>query len=270
MPQITSRVRGFLSRSRFYKTFQYLKIRYFLYFALFFFFVFLAANLKAEVVYQVDVASRYIWRGFDLNPNKKPVIQPSIDLAFGQSGFSLNLWSSISFVSKDLNEFDLTLTYANDLSKDVSLTAGFIHYAWYLTENFKFENDTSHEVFLSIESPTVFLHPSLSIYYDFTVGDGIYLLLEIGQSFPIFKKFGADLSVSLGYNGGQWLTEGSDPGFSDLNFGLTIPYQSGPFQISAFVNYSIVLLDVIGEENHLWFGMSFSYRGKPKTLRSGG
>lgn len=246
-----------------------MKKRHF-FFALVLSFILFTPNLKAEVVYQVDVASRYIWRGFDLNPHKKPVIQPSIDLAFGQSGFSLNLWSSISFVRKDLNEFDLTLSYATDLSKDVSLTAGFIHYAWYLTENFKFEDNTSHEFFLTIESPTVFLHPSLSIYYDFTVGDGIYLLLEIGQSFPIFKKFGADLSVSLGYNGGQWLTEGSDPGFSDLNFGLTIPYQSGPFQISAFVNYSIVLLDVIGEENHLWFGMSFSYRGKPKTLRSGG
>lgn len=270
MSQITSRARCFLSRSRFYKTFQYLKKRYFLYFALFLFFVFFTANLKAEVIYQVDAASRYIWRGFDLNPQKKHVIQPLIDFAFGQSGFSLNLWSSISFVSKDLNEFDLTLSYATDLSKDVSFTAGFIHYAWYFTENFKFEDNTSHEFFLTIESPTVFLHPSLSIYYDFTVGDGIYLLLEICQSFPIFRKFGADLSASLGYNGGQWLAEESDPGFSDLNFGLTIPFQNGPFQISAFANYTIVLLDVIGEENHFWFGMSFSYRGKPKTLRSGG
>lgn len=263
MSQITSRARDFLSRSRFYKTFQYLKKRHFRYFALFFFFVFLAANLKAEVIYQVDAASRYIWRGFDANPHKKPVIQPSIDFAFGQSGFSLNFWSSISFVSKDLNEFDLTLSYSTDLSKDVSLAAGLIHYAWYLAENFKFENDTSHEVFLSIESPTVFLHPSLSIFYDFTAGDGIYLLLEIGHSFPLFEKLGADLSASLGYNGGQWLAEESDPGFSDLNFGLTLPFQTGPFQISAFANYTIVLLDAIGEENHFWFGISLSCTRTP-------
>ncbi len=238
-----------------------MKKRHFLYIALF---VFFAANLKAEVVHQVDVASRYIWRGFDLNPHKKPVIQPSIDFAFGQSGFSLNLWSSISFVSKDLNEFDLTLSYTTDLSKDVSLAAGLIHYAWYLAENFKFEDDTSHEVFLSIESLTVFLHPSLSIYYDFTAGDGIYFLLEIGHSFPLFEKLGADLSASLGYNGGQWLAEESDTGFSDLNFGLTLPFQTGPFQIAAFANYTIVLLDAIGEENHFWFGISLSYTGTGK------
>jgi len=241
-----------------------LKNRHFLYIALFVSFVFFAVNLKAEVVYQVDAASRYIWRGFDLNPHKKPVIQPSIDFAFGQSGFSLKLWSSISFVSKDLNEFDLTLSYATDLSKDVSLAAGLIHYAWYLAENFKFEDDTSHEVFLSIESLTVFLHPSLSIYYDFTAGDGIYVLLEIGHSFPLFEKLGADLSASLGYNGGQWLAEGSDPGFSDLNFGLTLPFQTGPFQISAFANYTIVLLDAVGEENHFWFGISLSCTGTGK------
>jgi len=238
-----------------------LKKCHFVYLVLFVSFAFFSSNLKAEVVYQVDAASRYIWRGFDLNPQKKHVIQPSIDLAFGQSRFTLNLWSSISFVSKDLNEFDLTLSYATDLSKEVSLTAGFIHYAWYLAENFKFKDNTSHEFFFSIESPTIFLHPSLSIYYDFTVGDGIYIQLEIDHSFPLFEKFGAILSASLGYNGGQWLTEESDPGFSDLNFGLTLPFQNGSFQISAFVNYSIVLLDVIGEENHFWFGLSLSYTG---------
>lgn len=207
----------------------------------------------------MDAASRYIWRGFDLNPHKKPVIQPSFDFAFGQSGFSLNLWSSISFVSKDLNEFDLTLSYATHLSKNVSLTAGLIHYAWYLAENFKFKENTSHEVFLSIESPTVFLHPSLSIYYDFTVGDGIYVQFAIDHAVPVFDNFGANLSASLGYNGGQWLAKESDPGFSDLNFGLTLPFQAGPFQISGFANYTIVLLDAIGDENHFWFGISFNY-----------
>lgn len=98
----------------------------------------------------------------------------------------------------------MTLSYAAALSKDLSLTAGLIHYAWYLA---------------------------------------------------------ADLTASLGYNGGQWLDEGGDPGFSDLNFALTLPLQSGRFQIAAFANYTIVLLDAIGEDNHFWFGISLSYSG---------
>ncbi|MFC2162031.1 hypothetical protein ACFLRX_10315, partial [Acidobacteriota bacterium] len=160
-------------------------------------------------------------------------------------------WSSVSFVNKDLNEFDLTLSYVTDLSRDVSLTGGFIHYGWYFANNFKFNENTSQEVFLSIESPTVFLHPSLSVYYDFTSGEGIYLLLGINHSVPLFQKLGAKLSASLGYNGGQWLVKETDPGFSDLNFGLTLPVKNGQFQVSAFTNYTIVLLDAIGKKKSL-------------------
>lgn len=227
-------------------------------------FIFFWAELSAEVCYQVDSASRYIWRGFDLNPPKKPVIQPSIDIVFGESGLSLNLWSSVSFVSRKLNEFDMTLTYATSISKDVSMEAGLIHYAWYFTENFKFKDDTSHEFFLSLGLQDFILTPVLSIFYDFTVGDGIYIQLEIDHSFRLSKKFSADFTVSLGFNGGQWLAEGVDPGFSDLNFGLALPFETGRFHFSAFANYTIVLLNSIGKENHFWFGLSLSYMEKKR------
>lgn len=217
--------------------------------------------LNAEVRYQFDYSSSYIWRGFDLNPYKKPVLQPSIDLELGQSGFAVNLWSSFSFVSRELNEFDLTLSYSKDLTKDVSIEAGLIHYAWYFTENFKFKDDTSHEVFLSVGLTDIFLEPALTFYYDFTVGDGLYIQLDIGHSFPILKNLELALSSSLGYNGGQWLAEESDPGFSDLNFGLALPFTAGRFQAVALFNYTIVLLEAIGQENHFWFGLSVSYKG---------
>ena len=217
--------------------------------------------LNAEVRYQFDYSSSYIWRGFDLNPYKKPVLQPSIDLELGQSGFALNLWSSFSFLSRELNEFDLTLSYSKDLTKDVSIEAGLIHYAWYFTENFKFKDDTSHEVFLSVGLTDIFLEPALTFYYDFTVGDGLYIQLDIGHSFPILKNLELALSSSLGYNGGQWLAEESDPGFSDLNFGLALPFTAGRFQAVALFNYTIVLLEAIGQESHFWFGFSVSYKG---------
>jgi uncharacterized protein (TIGR02001 family) len=239
-----------------------LKKRFLIFSALAAVFISSHAGLKAEVSTRVDLASRYIWRGFDLNPHKKPVIQPSVDFAFGKCGLSLNLWSSFSFVSRDLNEFDLALTFCKKISEDVSFSAGLIHYAWYFSENFSFKDDTSHEIFLSLGLPNFFLTPSLSFFYDFTNGDGIYALLEIGYSFPLFKNLNPDLSASLGYNGGQWLAEGVDPGFSDLNFGLSLPFDIGRFQFSAFVNYTVVLLDAIGEENHFWFGFSLSVFGK--------
>jgi uncharacterized protein (TIGR02001 family) len=216
--------------------------------------------LNAGVRYQLDFSSSYIWRGFDLNPSKKPVLQLSVDLDLGQSGFAVNLWSSFSFVSSKLNEFDLTLSYSTDLTKDISIEAGLIHYAWYFTDNFKFKDDTSHEVFFSFGIPNLFFEPALSIYYDFTVGDGLYIQFDIGHSFPILKSLELALSSSLGYNGGQWLANESDSGFSDLNFGLALPFTTGRFQALAFANYTIVLLETIGQENHFWLGFSVSYK----------
>jgi len=228
----------------------------------FFLFGLFQINLDAEVVCHLDFSSRYIWRGFDLNPHKKPVLQPSIDLELGRSGFALNLWSSFSFANRELNEFDLTLSYSKDLTKDVSMEAGLIHYAWYFTNNFKFKDDTSHEVFFSCGLPNLFFTPSFSIYYDFTVGNGLYIQMEIDHSFPIHNNVEMALFSSLGYNGGQWLAERSDSGFSDLNFGLALLFTAGRFQTLAFFNYTIVLLEAIGKESHFWFGLSVSCKAK--------
>lgn len=222
--------------------------------------VFLNTNLIAEINYKVDFSSRYIWRGFDLNPIKKPVIQPSIDYAFGGSGLFLNIWGSISFENKETNEIDLTLTYTFKTPENISISAGIIHYGMYFVEDFNIKDNTNHEIFVSAGLPNMRLNPSLSIFYDFTNGDGLYVLFKTGYSLKLFKTIGADLSASLGYNGGQWLAEGVDPGFSDLNFGIAIPFNINKFNISPFVNYTIVLLDAIGNENHLWFGVSVGYK----------
>ena len=217
------------------------------------------SDLSAQFSFQADYTSRYIWRGFDLNPYKKPVIQPSLGYDFGDSGLSLNLWMSFSFANKELHETDLTLAYTRNLSKAFFLEAGFIHYGWYFAPNFRFEDDTSHEVFAGVKMPESILHPALTVFYDFTNGDGFYVLLETEYSFQLMKFLGTTLSASLGYNGGQWLAEETDPGFSDLNIGIALVYEQANFSIIPFANYTFVLLDAIGEENHFWFGLSLVY-----------
>jgi len=216
--------------------------------------------LWGETSYQIDFVSRYIWRGFDLNPDQQPVLQPSIDMEFGESGLSLNLWMSFSFANKELNETDLTLTYTQKIGEEFSLQAGLIHYAWYFVPHFKFQDDTSHEIFASLVMPEVLFQPALTLFYDFTNGDGIYVLMESEYSFQPMKDMEASLRTSLGYNGGQWLPEGTEPGFSDLNISLSAAYVWHEFEIMPFVNCTIVLLDAIGKKNHFWFGLSLVYR----------
>lgn len=228
--------------------------------AVFIFFGLSHTSLMAQFQFNVDLVSRYIWRGFDLNPYEKPALQPSLDYRFGNSGFATRIWASFSFENKTYTEFDLFLTYDFKIKDQVSLTAGFIHYGWYFVDNFRFEDDTSHEIFLKAGLPEFFLNPSLTIYYDFTNGDGFYFLLDSSYSQKITNFVGAKLSASLGYNAGQWLAEETDPGFSDLNLGAALPFKFGRFSISGFANYTFVLLDAIGKENHFWYGISLDIK----------
>jgi hypothetical protein len=167
---------------------------------------------------------------------------------------------SFSFANKEWNETQITLAYTRQLSEQFSLKAGLIHYGWYFAPNFRFKNDTSHEIFARLGMPEITLQPAITIFYDFTNGDGFYVLLEAGYSWKPVKFLKTSLSASLGYNGGQWLAEETDPGFSDLNLGLSLTYAVNEFRIIPFVYYTFVLLDAIGKENHFWFGISLIYR----------
>jgi hypothetical protein len=215
----------------------------------------LSLPLAAGFKYNLTYSSSYIWRGFDLNPTQKMVLQPSVDYSFGKSGLDLNIWGSFSFVNRYSNEIDLTLSYTFKTSENLRLKAGLIHYGYYFVENFLFENNTSHEIFVSAGLPNLVIHPSLTVFYDFTNGDGFYLQLETGHSITITQSIQTELSASLGYNGGQWLAEGEDAGFSDLNIGAAVLFEYKNWEITPFANYTFVLLDALGNENFFWFGI---------------
>jgi hypothetical protein len=215
--------------------------------------------LAAHSNYQLNIASSYIWRGFDLNPTQKMVVQPSVDFSFGKSGLALNIWGSFSFVNREANEIDLTLSYAFKTSKSVLLMTGLIHYGYYFTENFSFDDNTSHELFITAGLPNTIAHPTLTVFYDFTNGDGFYFQLETGHSIPLTPSVQADFSASLGYNGGQWLAEGVDPGFSDLNIGMALSFEYKDWIITPYANYTFVLLEALGNDNYFWFGIRLDY-----------
>ena len=220
-------------------------------------------SLYGGFSYQADFFSRYVWRGWDLNPVHKPVLQPSVTYAFDGTGFAFNVWLSFSFENKELNEIDFTASYDFKTSENFSLSAGFINYGWYFVDNFKFKDHATQEIYITAGLPKVFLAPEISVYYDINLGDGLYASLGVGHSVKIDEKASLDLSASLGYNAGQWLPEGVDTGFSDLNFIAALPYKAGKFTVTPSANYTIVLLDAIkeftGDDNHFWFGISVAF-----------
>lgn len=225
----------------------------------FIFLSYFSAQLYGDFIYRIDLTSRYIWRGFDLNPNKQPVLQPSFEYSCGDCGITLNLWSSFSFNDTNNHEIDLSFTYDFNISDHFSLAAGIIHYGWYFVEHFSFSQNTTQEIFLTAAFPNLFFHPGFTIFYDFGNGDGFYLLLEmvIPQKFSSSVEF--NFYASLGYNGGQWLADKADPGFSDLNLGFDCLLKIKRFILSPFIRYTVVLLKDLGDQNHFWFGISMRY-----------
>ncbi len=221
-------------------------------------------TLNAQISLKAEWASSYIWRGFDLNPVEKPVFQPSLSYSFGESGLSAELWSSFSFADRELHEIDFTLMMERSIGEYFSLAAGLIHYGWYFTPDFSFQDDTSHEIFLSAGLPDILLSPYLTLFYDFANGDGLYVLAETEHTWNPFPTLGVLLYASLGYNGGQWLEQGADPGFSDLNFRASLPISIGRIQIIPYAQYTFVLLDAVGTDDFLCFGISVSVGEVPE------
>jgi uncharacterized protein (TIGR02001 family) len=218
----------------------------------------LSTHLHAGFEFGLDFYSRYIWRGFDLNPDNKPVLQPSVTYSFGDTGFSVNFWGSLSYEDKGLNETDITLSYEFKQIKNISLSVGFIHYGWYFSDDFSFKDHTTQELYVSAGFDKLPLKPTLTLYYDINNGEGLYALLGIGHGIKVSDSVTLDLAASLGYNGGQWV---EDPGFSDLNLVVSIPLQLNKLSISPFLGSSIILMDEVNPEveNEIYFGFSLAF-----------
>jgi hypothetical protein len=228
--------------------------------------VFLSLPLIGKAFnFQVDVTSRFIWRGFDLLPDNNSALQPSLTYDFGDSGFSLNVFASFALTKPDeifedyKNEIDLTLTYALKTSKNISIVLGFTNYGWWFAEDFNFEDHTTQEFFVELGFPKVLFGPKLTAIYDINMYDGLYVKLSGGHSVSIGGGLALDISATLGYNGGFNPVEGADTGFSDLTIGASVPFKLGGLTLSPFVNYTFVFLDAVNEDNELWFGASLIF-----------
>lgn len=233
-------------------------------------FVFLAVNLKSEdssggFSYQLDLTSRFIFRGIDLLSDNNPAIQPSITYVFGDSGFSLNVFGSFAlserYKCKYLDEIDLTLAYAFKTPETYSLVVGFTNYGFWFSQAQKLKDKTTQEFFVEAGLPGVLFSPKLTAYYDVNLGDGLYLELTGSHEIALNKNISLNLNTTLGYNAGQWIPEGAKTGFSDLTIGAAVPFRAGKITLSPFVNYTFVFLDAIDLEleNEFWFGISMIF-----------
>jgi len=213
--------------------------------------------LAGAVSGQVDLVSRYIWRGFDLLPDNHMAIQPSVSIELGKSGFTLDVWSSFALANrcdfKYSDEIDLTLSYDFTMPEGWELSLGFTHYGYWFAQDFSFKDSTSQEIFAAVARTDLPLSPQLSIYYDFNLGSGVYVTLEGGIEKELSEKVSLEAGALVGFNSRQYI-EGT--GFSDIDLWIKAPLSLGRVELTPSLNVMIPLRDEVNEDTEVWIGLS--------------
>jgi hypothetical protein len=216
-----------------------------------------SAWLPGAVGGQVDLVSRYVWRGFDLLPDNHAAIQPSLTIDLGQSGFSLNLWSSFALAQRDTfkysDEIDLTLSYTFQTAASCEVTAGFIQYGYWFAEDFKFKAHTSQEIYATVAKTDLPLSPQLSVYYDFNLGSGLYVTLGGSKEWKLSDRVGLTAGGLIAFNSRQYIDK---TGFSNIDIYVRVPLSLGGLTLTPSLNLMIPLLDEVNEDVEIWFGFS--------------
>ena len=217
----------------------------------------MALPLPGAVSGQIDLVSRYIWRGFDLLPDNHAAIQPALTIDLGASGFSLNAWSSFALteraVFKSFDEIDLTLSYAFKVAAGWELSAGFIHYGYWFADDFKFKVNTSLEVYATVVKTDLPLSPTLSVYYDFNLGSGLYVTLGGSHELKVNEKMSLEAGGLIGFNSRQYIDK---TGFSDIDLYVKLPLTMGKLTLTPSLNVMIPLLNEVNKDTEIWFGFS--------------
>ncbi|HUU04750.1 MAG TPA: TorF family putative porin [Patescibacteria group bacterium] len=216
-----------------------------------------ALPLGGAVSGQVDLVSRYIWRGFDLLPENHAAIQPALTFDLGKSGLSINVWGSFALAQRGTfsysDEIDLTLAYAFEMPGGWELSAGLIHYGYWFAEDFKFRDHTSQEVFAAVAATGLPMAPELCLYYDVNLGSGLYVTLGASHEWQVSEKLGVEVGGLVGFNSRQYI---DTTGVSDIDLYARLPLKWGGLTLTPSLNVMIPLLDEVNEDTEIWFGFS--------------
>jgi uncharacterized protein (TIGR02001 family) len=217
--------------------------------------LFLCPSVFAKIGFRSDLSlvSKYIWRGFDTIADDRPAIQPSVTFDFGKSGVWFNLWSAVALADTDFVELDLVVGYDRTLPKDMILSAGLGYFTFPSMSGYPDENSTTPEIYVGVTANSLPFCPSVTLYYDFNMGDGIYATLSLSKDFKMETNV-LNASFLIGYTD-QYRDMEVDPGFSDVCLGVSTDFNLRSITLTPSINYVIVPNETVNDENELWVGL---------------
>ncbi len=240
-------------------------MKFSVFFVIFLFFIVSPVFSQHNLSTDAEFVTRYMWRGFDVLDNRS-AIQPSVTYSH-DDGFYLNIWSSFCLYDrdavKDVDEVDVTISYSRSINEIFAFEAGLVNYLFPAMDGFPDDNSNTQEIYLALSASYFKGDPYLAIYYDFNLGDGLFVQAGYSREVELSDKISTIFNFDLGYIDGSWGLE--ERGFSNIDTGLTIPLDLENFGLS-FGLYSVFILnDQLkdmnrGKSTELWGKVSFSFR----------
>ena len=231
-----------------------------------------AAPVRAQVGIEFGsaIATRYIWRGFDLSGvagKTVPAFQPTATVDFGQ--FSVNWWGSVNLAERDnepigssnFDEFDIAIGTSRTLVEGLSVDFGMIYYTF---PQFQSGGNKSVEWYMGFSTDKVSFEPSVTFYYDTDLANGLYYAFAGSQPIITAPKFPVNLDFSLGA-GYSYFVDGA--ALHDINFGLSTSWGNDHVSFSPSVTYTLTpsnkIQDFNGDDDdgELWglFSLDFAF-----------
>lgn len=225
----------------------------------FVFFPFSSYAEELEFGTDLQVNSKYMWRGLEIN--KDPQFQPDAWMSYG--GFTLTVWGGMDLTDRNdekmnFSEIDYIIEYERTFDK-VICGLGYIYYDYPSTDY-----AWTHEVFASV-GYDVFLTPTLTVYRDMREGKGWYATFGLSHEIPITTYCTLALSGSLGFSSkddSEYFYGESTNSFSDslITVALQFPVTEN-ITIIPSVNYTALLGPMRNENinNHddtFWGGVN--------------
>jgi hypothetical protein len=226
---------------------------------------------KLSLGIEVDYASRYIWRGFDLLEDNSPAVQPSAYIEYALTdklSLGYSVWGNYRHISdnpdfegedNDFNEFDheFYLNYA--VNDTVGLEFGSIYYYYPSTPS----GTNTQEVYAGVSvALNDYFSTGFKLYYDIDEADGIYANLSVDAEYPLSDAVKATASAGLGYMDydNDYFVEGGISDFSDLPLSVGFSVDMG-HGLSSFmtVNHSFSLADEVNNKDESWLMAGVAY-----------
>ncbi len=205
-----------------------------------------AAANDFSVNFDVDFASKYVWRG--VNWNNGCVLQPSLAVNYG--GFKAQIWGSMDLTNwatwydfKDkpagyFSEWDTSVQYTHNFGT-FDLTVGGVDYQYPYQGYVR-----TQEVYGTLAMKGS-VNVAVSGYFDVNEVEGVYADLTVSKD--VCKLWGAPLSVSakVGYGDkkhNDWYYDYNKATFTDALFTVSAKFDQGKgYTITPYLKYSTFL-----------------------------